>query len=310
MFLLSLIMLFVCIAMPLGFAWSVWRADEISLAGWLVSAGYAATIVFLVMTVGRWDMAGAYLRWVILAVFVLALAVSLFRHRARPWRAPEARPLWRSHWATLLPLVVFLAGAVHVGLGLVPPAGARDLAMPLEGGRFMVGQGGNSVLINYHQSHPPQAFAIDIVALNAAGFRAGGLHPAQLEAYEIFGARVVAPCAGEVVEAVDGLPDLAPPQADADNPAGNHVVIACDGLLVLLAHLRAGSVAVEAGAAVAVGQVLGAVGNSGNTTEPHLHIHAVAEGTGDVLTGQAVPILFEGRHPVRNAVFRNGDENA
>lgn len=188
MLLLSLIMLFVCIVMPLVFAWSVWRADEASLGGWLVTAGYAAIFVFLVMAVGRWDMAGAYLRWGILALFVLALGVSFWRHRARPWRAPDGRPLWRSHWATLLPLIVFFAGAVHVGLGLAAPAGARDLAFPLEGGRFMVVHGGNAVLINYHQHHPPQAHAVDIVALNAAGFRAGGPHPEDLGSYAIFSA--------------------------------------------------------------------------------------------------------------------------
>ena len=303
MFLLSLVMLFVCIVMPLGFAWSLWRADNASLAGWLVTAAYASTIVFLVMTVGRWDIAGAYLRWAVLAIFLLALVLSCLRHRHRPFRAPDGRPIFRSHWATILPLVVFLAGAIHVGLGLMVPTVARELAFPIENGRFMVVHGGKSVLINYHQAHAPQAYAVDMVGLNAVGFRAFGLHPQDLGSYAIFGAHVVAPCSGEVVEVADGLPDLTPPQTDPENPAGNHVVIVCNGLLVLLAHLRVGSVAVETGEAVTVGQAVGAVGNSGNTTEPHLHIHAVLEGTGSVLTGEAVPILFDGRHPVRNAVF-------
>lgn len=303
MLVLSLIMLFVCIVMPLGFAWSLWRADEASLAGWLVTAAYAATLVFLIMAVGRWDIAGDYLRLAVLAMFVLALVLSFFRHRHRPLRAPDGRPIWRSHWPTILPLVVFLAGAIHVGLGMMAPTEARELTFPIKDGRYMVVHGGNSVLINYHQAHAPQAYAVDIVGLNAAGVRASGVHPQELGSYAIFGARVVAPCSGEVVEVADGLPDLAPPQADTENPAGNHVVVACNGLLVLLAHLREGSVAVETGEAVRVGQALGAVGNSGNTTEPHLHIHAVLEGTGSVLTGEAVPILFDGRHPIRNAVF-------
>lgn len=92
MLVLSLVMLFVCIVMPLGFAWSLWRADEASLAGWLVTAAYAATLVFLVMAVGRWDIAGDYLRWAVLAMFVLALVLSFFRHRHRPLRAPDGRP--------------------------------------------------------------------------------------------------------------------------------------------------------------------------------------------------------------------------
>jgi hypothetical protein len=300
---LSLVMLFVCIVMPLGFAWSLWRADEASLAGWLVTAGYAVVFIFLIMTVGRWDVAGAYGRIPLVALFGLALILSLLHHRKKPWRAPDGRPLWRSHWATLLPLAVFLAGAIHVGIGLVPPAGAHRLALPLDGGRFMVGHGGGSLLINYHHPHPAQRHAIDITGLNAFGFRADGLHPDDVGRYAIFGKPVVSPCDGEVVEAADGLPDLPPPQTDPENASGNHVVIACQGLLVLLAHLRQGSVAVEPGEAIETGQKLGEVGNSGNTTEPHLHIHAVLEHTGDVLMGEAAPILLDGRHAVRNSTL-------
>lgn len=46
------------------------------------------------------------------------------------------------------------------------------------------------------------------------------------------------------------------------------------------------------------GDAIGLVGNSGSTTEPHLHIHAVDPGT-----HAGVPITFEGRFPVRNSVF-------
>jgi murein DD-endopeptidase MepM/ murein hydrolase activator NlpD len=49
---------------------------------------------------------------------------------------------------------------------------------------------------------------------------------------------------------------------------------------VVLAHLRLGTVSVTAGDVVRVGQLLGEVGNSGRSTEPHLHIHAERDGTG------------------------------
>jgi murein DD-endopeptidase MepM/ murein hydrolase activator NlpD len=106
---------------------------------------------------------------------------------------------------------------------------------------------------------------------------------------------VVSPCDGAVLAAQDGLPDQAPPQADPDNPAGNHVVLACGGLRIELAHLAAGSVAVAPGDRVRSGDRLGAVGNSGNTSEPHLHIHAV-----DAATGQAAPVTLAGTTPARN----------
>ena len=109
---------------------------------------------------------------------------------------------------------------------------------------------------------------------------------------------MVSPCEGRVVEARDGLPDLTPPLRDRDNPAGNHVIIDCGDFDVELAHLGQGSVGVTTGEALAIGDRIGAVGNSGNTTEPHLHIHAV-----DRQTGLGLPMTFNGRFPVRNRLF-------
>jgi murein DD-endopeptidase MepM/ murein hydrolase activator NlpD len=121
--------------------------------------------------------------------------------------------------------------------------------------------------------------------------------------YVIFSSDIYSPCNGTVIEAVDGLPDLVPPETDRENLAGNHVVISCNGINVLLAHIQSGSVAVQVGDMVTTDQVVGRVGNSGNTSEPHLHIHAVASGSENVLDGDGVPILFEDKFPVRNTVF-------
>jgi len=75
--------------------------------------------------------------------------------------------------------------------------------------------------------------------------------------------------------------------ADVTRPAGNHVVIAC----------------AMKGADVVSGALLGRVGNSGNTSEPHLHVHAVAR-DGDVMSGEGVPIVFGGVFAVRNTILR------
>ena len=81
------------------------------------------------------------------------------------------------------------------------------------------------------------------------------------------------------------------------------MVLTCQSVQVLLAHLQHGSLTVRVGDQVTTGQPLGRVGNSGNTSEPHLHIHAVPAGTEDVLRGAGVPILFEGRFLARNAIL-------
>ncbi len=89
-------------------------------------------------------------------------------------------------------------------------------------------------------------------------------------------------------------------------PSRNHVLLRCanrdsgGGADALIGHLRSGSVQVRPGTTVAVGDWLGSVGNSGNTGEPHLHVHAQAPGpAGTPLGGDPLPILFNGRHPVR-----------
>ena len=154
--------------------------------------------------------------------------------------------------------------------------------------------------------HEPQKFALDIVRLNAFGNRASSLSPDDPERYAIFGDTVYSPCSGSVIRAVDGLPDLRPPEKDPDNLAGNHVVLACEGVKVILAHLKQGSVALRSGMRVNEEDVLGQVGNSGNTTQPHLHLHAEWGGEpGKIFDGEGVPMKLGGRFLVRNSLFNS-----
>jgi murein DD-endopeptidase MepM/ murein hydrolase activator NlpD len=74
---------------------------------------------------------------------------------------------------------------------------------------------------------------------------------------------------------------------------------------VLLAHLMEGSIKVGEEDEVVEGQIIGQVGNSGNTSQPHLHIHAERGRDEDkqILEGNGVPITFGGRYLVRNSLF-------
>jgi murein DD-endopeptidase MepM/ murein hydrolase activator NlpD len=125
-----------------------------------------------------------------------------------------------------------------------------------------------------------------------------------LESYSIFGAELYSPCTGRIAVAMDDYEDLVPPATDPEHPAGNHVLVECEGVEVLLAHLKRGSVTVEVGDSVTVETVLGQVGNTGNTSEPHLHIHAEQGGEpGVILDGRAVPITIDGRFLVRGDII-------
>ena len=186
---------------------------------------------------------------------------------------------------------------------------AIEISPPFASGVYFVGQGGGSSDVNHHFLNESQRFALDILRLNWLTMRAWGFFPRQLGRYAIYGTQVLCPVAGVVTAVVDGLPDMDPlVQRDADDIAGNHIVIQCAArtdTFVGLAHLLAGSIQVRVGDAVSAGQPLARVGNSGNTTEPHLHIHAKTGGEPDcMLDGQGVPLHIRGRFLMRNDLFR------
>ena len=95
-----------------------------------------------------------------------------------------------------------------------------ELSFPLKDGTYYVGQGGNQVLMNYHQAYPGQKYALDILKLNTLGTRASGLYPEQLDKYQIFADDLYSPCNGKVVNVQNDLPDLTPPKSNSENPEG------------------------------------------------------------------------------------------
>jgi murein DD-endopeptidase MepM/ murein hydrolase activator NlpD len=105
-----------------------------------------------------------------------------------------------------------------------------------------------------------------------------------------------------VAHVEDQLPDQTPPETDQRHPAGNHVRLVCGEADVLLAHLMRSSVAVTSGQWVEAGQLIGRVGNSGLSLEPHLHLHAQYRGpAGNFLAGEPMPLRIDGRVLVRNS---------
>ncbi len=197
--------------------------------------------------------------------------------------------------------------------GRSPPAGAVvDLAFPLKVGEYLVVNGGSNISVNQHlmtldasvaqfHAYRGQSYGADIVKLDNWGLRAKGLQPTLPAAYDVYGEPVYAPCTGKVIAALGDLPDMQVPQMDREHMAGNHLLLRCKDADVLLGHLKPGSLKVTIGDQIAVGQPIGAVGNSGNTGEPHLHIHAQQPGTMSApFSGNPLPIRLGGRFLVRN----------
>lgn len=164
--------------------------------------------------------------------------------------------------------------------------------LPFDGTWFVV-WGGDTELLNYHAVTPNQRHALDILIWkDGATYRGDGTHN---ENYWVWGQPLTAPADGTVVAAVDGTPDNAPGQlASAEtHPAGNHVVIeTAPEEFVFLAHIQQGSVAVQPGDTVSAGAVVGLAGNSGNSSEPHLHIHLQTVPDFFDPAAQGVPLAF------------------
>ena len=147
-----------------------------------------------------------------------------------------------------------------------------ELSLPFKD-RWLVFWGGDTKELNHHHDVPAQRFAFDLVGVNEKGetHRADG---ARNEDYFCFGREILAPADGIVVEAIDGVRDNTPPSMNPYCLVGNCVVIQHRANEVsVLAHLQRGSVVVKAGEGVKRGQFLGKCGNSGNSSEPHLHYH-------------------------------------
>ena len=293
------------VLLPLYFVYHLWRSDIESRAAWGLNLvnGLGFLAVFLV--VGRWELAGGGLRYPLYAAYALAMAGSWVRVADRPLLVDgEMRTSWGT-WGDIVVLVV-LAGWTLVGLW--PHRTPVDLQFPLRGERYHVTHGGSTYPLNYHGLFAAsQRYALDLTQRNVWGMRAAGLYPERLADYEIYGDPVYSPLDGTVVDAVDRFEDLTPGRRQPEHPGGNHVWLRRDSLYVLLAHLKQGSVRVEPGDPVAAGERIAAVGNTGNTSEPHLHVHAV---TVDGRTppvpdsalhaGTPVPLRFDGRFLTRN----------
>jgi hypothetical protein len=144
--------------------------------------------------------------------------------------------------------------------------------------------------------HLAQRFAIDWIQLDPQGRLATG-DPSRNESYPQFGADAIAVADAVVVLVQDGLPEgkpgAFPASVSATTADGNSVVLDLGGgHYALYAHLQPGSIRVKKGDRVTRGQVLGLVGNTGNSDAPHLHFHVMDSPS--PLASNGVPYVIDG----------------
>jgi hypothetical protein len=189
----------------------------------------------------------------------------------------------------------------------VPVCAADDAVLvvrpPLRGNHWINGNGCCAVVSSHRGAvlpldgglRPAQHYAIDFVQLNQAG-RAWEGDPREVANWIGYGAPIHSATAGRVVSARDGLADQPvgglPPDLPVADALGNGVIVDIGGgRYAAYAHMAPGSVSVKAGDQVQVGTVLGALGNSGNSSAPHLHFHVMDRPS--VLVANGLPYVFD-----------------
>lgn len=204
------------------------------------------------------------------------------------------------------------------------------LGPPLAGGAWMAYEGPSnarshhwgSVVVANGETTIPQRYALDLIGLDPRGravdARGGELAKTRHRDWFGYGAPVLAVADGTVRAARDGQPERAPlsPQPEpaalsADDLYGNYVILQiAPAVYVHYAHLLPGSVAPKAGERVRRGQVVGRLGQSGNSGGPHLHLHVSNAATFEQSEG--LPFVFErfdalGRRSIDQALAQPPD---
>ncbi|WP_242427793.1 M23 family metallopeptidase [Streptomyces sp. Root431] len=157
----------------------------------------------------------------------------------------------------------------------------------------------------------PQRFAIDWYRVGGKGQTWEG-DPTRLASYLSYRRPVVASTRGRVVEVQDGIPDNRPPVSPPIPPiadtVGNHITLeVAPGKYLLYGHLAPGSLKVREGDCVEPGQTLGLIGNSGNSTTPHLHFQVMT--TAEFFPTDSPPFTFREFRVAGHVAPRLWDDN-
>jgi hypothetical protein len=180
----------------------------------------------------------------------------------------------------------------------VPEKHETKLSLPFKG-KWLVFWGGDTKELNLHHDAPGQRFAFDFLGIDEQGKTRKS--EAQVnEDYFAFGREVLAPADGNVTDVINGVRDNVPGSMNPSSALGNAVFIQHrENEVSVLAHLKLDSIKVKVGDKVKKGQIIGLCGNSGNSSEPHLHYHlqntpVIQDGTGIKCYFEKVMVMDEG----------------
>jgi len=186
----------------------------------------------------------------------------------------------------------------------IPDKNETELSLPFKG-EWLVLWGGDTRELNIHHGVPSSGFAFDFLGVDERG----EIHKGDGEAnddYYAFGREVLAPANGTVTDVIRGVRDnVLPGSMNPYSALGNAVFIRHREYEVsVLAHLKLGSIKVKVADKVKRGQLIGLCGNSGNSSNPHLHYHLqntpiTQDATGIKCYFQKVIVTKDGKKEVK-----------
>jgi hypothetical protein len=257
---------------------------------------------------GNWSFLPYLCRYIFLFLLIVTTIKALLQFNSLVIFEKKKIWDWIKFAGQFLFSLFFFLTCIDVINGFKTDEKGIEITFPLKEG--FISHAGNSVYINYHHMDTTaQQYALDITKLNSWGLRAAGFFPSDLNKYTIYGDTVFSPCDGKIVNIKDGLENLPLGTQDKFNLAGNNIILEYNNNLIIFAHLLKNSLMVSTGDFVKKGQPIARVGNSGNTTEPHLHIHAISgTDTSKILNGNGIPIYFDGRFLKRNDIIKRKNQ--
>lgn len=173
--------------------------------------------------------------------------------------------------------------------------GKVEYRLPFDG-EWTVVNGGLEKAFSHSWGVPTQRYAYDFLMMDESGKTYQGEDPADVGAYKCYGKMVLAPADGVVVEIgtnCENAKIMLPGnmEATAKDIRGNYVLIKHgEKEYGFIGHLQPESICVKPGETVQAGQIIAKCGNTGNSSEPHVHFH-VQDGV-DFFTSAGVPIQF------------------
>jgi hypothetical protein len=180
---------------------------------------------------------------------------------------------------------------------------------------WYVGWGGDTKELNYHVESRAQKNAFDWLMIDKDSNTHYG-DGKKNENYYAFGKPIFAPCDGQIVLAIDGVKENIPGEMNSFNVGGNMVILkTVNDEYLVFCHLKHQSVKVKEGQQVKQGQALGLCGNSGHSSEPHLHFHI--QDTEDMNHATGIKAYFDkiivngqlktDYSPVKNEMIKNAN---